>query len=68
MADGKCGRVKPHTHKHLLMEDLHCTKMCTCHPNLANNFDNRKQLVARSVGLGPSTATKVTSPVGDSNT
>eukprot|EP00957_Ditylum_brightwellii_P165457 12596933-Ditylum_brightwellii.AAC.1 len=58
MVNGECGRVKPHTHKPLLMEDLYCTKMCTCHPNKANHFDIGKQLVACSVRSGPSTATK----------
>eukprot|EP00957_Ditylum_brightwellii_P116192 8862805-Ditylum_brightwellii.AAC.1 len=54
--------------KHILTEDLHCTKMCTCHPNLANHFDNKKQLVACFARLAPSTATKVSSPAGDCNT
>eukprot|EP00957_Ditylum_brightwellii_P054857 4158028-Ditylum_brightwellii.AAC.1 len=78
MVDGECGRnfmalaglrkclVKGHeihfSQTHLLMEDLHCTKMCTCHPNLENHIDSGKQLVACSVGLDPSTTAKVSFP------
>eukprot|EP00957_Ditylum_brightwellii_P199418 15200198-Ditylum_brightwellii.AAC.1 len=62
------GHVINFSQKHLLADDLHCTKMCTYHPNLANHFDNRKQLVACSIRLGSSTATKVSPPAGDSNT
>eukprot|EP00957_Ditylum_brightwellii_P015164 1142851-Ditylum_brightwellii.AAC.1 len=68
MVGGECGRVKPHTHKHLLTENLHYTKMCTCHPNSVNHFDSRKQLVAHSIGLCPSIVTKVSTPAVGSNT